>query len=492
MDRPNILWYCTDQQRSDTIGALGNQHIRTPVLDRLASSGVSFTRAYSQSPICTPSRASFLTGRYPAAHHVQRNGNEYFPPSERLVTRMLSDAGYDCGLAGKLHLSRAQGRVEVRPDDGYREFHWSHHPAPDWPAGHGYDEWLRKEHHLDPKELFSKYRDEPYGIPAEYHQTTWVTEMALRFLDEPRNGPWLLSLNPFDPHPPFDAPESYASHYDPNTLPPPIFGPYDAEHQKRFSAIDQQSRLAIDPNHPHADQPSKVENPDRDRASEPPATYDPGVVKASYYGMIELIDTQFGRLLDALESRGELDNTIVVFMSDHGELLGDHGLIHKGCRFYEGLVHVPLIISWPDSWRSDLHANGLVELIDVAPTLLDAAGVDIPPEMQGESLAGVLSGRATPGEIKSHVISEYWDAIVCADGHQDHSHASMYFDGRYKHIVYHGHKLGELYDLESDPGEIDDLWEQDGYEEIKARLMHEHFDAFAEATSPGVDRTGPY
>ena len=131
-------------------------------------------------------------------------------------------------------------------------------------------------------------------------------------------------------------------------------------------------------------------------------------------------------------------------------------------------------------------------MIDVAPTLLDAAGIEKPQEMQGESLSDVLSGNGSPGRIKSHVISEYWDAIVSPDGHQDHSHASMYFDGRYKHIVYHGHGLGELYDLEEDPDEIDDLWDRDSHRKIRARLMHEHFDAFAEATSPGVGRTGPY
>ena len=492
MDRPNILWYCTDQQRSDTIAALGNSHIKTPVLDRLVSSGVSFTRAYSQSPICTPSRASFLTGRYPGAHHVHRNGNDYFPQSERLVTRILADSGYDCGLAGKLHLSRAQGRVEVRPDDGYRVFHWSHHPEPDWPVGHDYDSWLRETHQIDPKELFASYRDKPYGVPEEYHQTTWVTEMALRFLNEPRSGPWMLSLNPFDPHPPFNAPQSYATHYDPRSLPPPVFGPKDEEHQKRFVDIDQQSRVAIDPNHPSGDEPPHVDYPIRDLASEPPLSYDPGMVKASYYGMIELIDTQFGRILDALDERGELDNTIVVFTSDHGELLGDHGLIHKGCRFYESLVHVPLIISWPDSWQRGLRAEGLVELVDIAPTLLDAVGIEKPQEMQGVHLTPVLSGNAAPAEIKKHVISEYWDAIVSPDGHQDHSHASMYFDGRYKHIVYHGHSVGELYDLEADPNEIDDLWNSASHEKIRARLMHEHLDAFAESTSPGIGRTGAY
>ena len=121
-ERPNILWICTDQQRYDTIHALGNGHIRTPNLDRLAAEGVAFTRAYSQSPICTPSRASFLTGYYPSTLHVNRNGNEYFPEDIPLITSTLADIGYDYGLVGKLHLSAANDRVKIRPDDGYRVF----------------------------------------------------------------------------------------------------------------------------------------------------------------------------------------------------------------------------------------------------------------------------------------------------------------------------------------------------------------------------------
>lgn len=138
-ERPYILWYCTDQQRYDTIHAPGNPHIHTPNLVTLCEHGVAFADAYTQSPICTPSRPTFLTGRYSNAHHVHRNNNEGFPPGEKLVTKLLADAGYDCALAGKLHLSKAsKGNLERRPDDGYRKFFWSNHPNPDYPFGHDY------------------------------------------------------------------------------------------------------------------------------------------------------------------------------------------------------------------------------------------------------------------------------------------------------------------------------------------------------------------
>ena len=138
--RPNILWYCTDQQRFDTIGALGNPHVITPTIDGLVARGVAFTRAYTQSPICTPSRASFLTGYYPSAVHVNRNGIETFPDRPPLVTRTLAGHGYDCGLVGKLHLTSAHQRVEARTADGYRFFRWSHAPRDNWPEGHDYAE----------------------------------------------------------------------------------------------------------------------------------------------------------------------------------------------------------------------------------------------------------------------------------------------------------------------------------------------------------------
>ena len=502
MDRPNILWYCTDQQRYDTIGALGNPHIRTPNLDRLVERGMAFERAYCQAPICTPSRASMLTGRYPAAHRVHRTGNDSFPPDELLVTRILADAGYDAALAGKLHLSRAKGRIERRPDDGYRVFHWSHHPKPDWPTGHAYAEWLQHEKGVDPATLWREYADGPYGPPEELHQTTWCTDMALRFVQEPREGPWLLSLNPFDPHPPFDAPREYLERYEPDSLPWPLFAPSDIAHQRAFADIDQQTRIARDPRSMagaggigpsgRGGGDAAVEQPPggRDTASHPPDAYDARLVKASYYAMIELIDAQFGRLLDGLDSLGQLDNTIVIFTSDHGELLGDHGLLYKGCRFYDALVRVPLIVAMPSAPGG--RSGALVELVDLAPTILQAAGLPVPDRMQGRSLLPILAGEADPQTHKPYVTSEYWDAIVAPSGATRHTHATMRFDGRYKTVVYHGHGLGELYDLAEDPGEFDDLWFRPDARELRERLLLSHLDAYAATADCGPARTGDY
>lgn len=489
--RPNILWYCTDQQRFDTIHALGNAHIRTPSIDRLVSGGTAFKNAYVQSQICTPSRASFLTGRYPATNHVHRNGNAHFPDGEVLVTKLLADAGYDCGLIGKLHLASAAAGSEKRTDDGYRLFEWSHHPMPTLdPEFHAYHRWLKDEKGVDPVELYASIKSFCCpGVPSELHQTTWSTEMAIRFIDEKRDGPWMLSMNPFDPHPPFDPPKEYMDRYKAEDLPGPLFQASDLERQKMFRNICQQSVHAVDPNGVNVD-PQPGEN-HKDTATLPPDTFNGREVIAAYYAMIELLDDQFGKLVDHLESIGELDNTIIVFHSDHGELLGDHGLLYKGCRFFEGLVHVPLIFYWKGELKTGQISDALVELVDVAPTLLEAAGLDVPYYMQGKSLLPMLRGEAPLDYHKDSVVTEFNDALGSAKESVP-THATMNFDGRYKTVVYHGHDLGELFDLREDPGEFTNLWDDPDVKELKAKLLIRHFDAVMATSSAGIERTGRF
>ena len=460
--RPNILWICTDQQRFDTIHSLGNEHIRTPNVDRLAAEGVAFLNAYSQSPICTPSRASFLTGCYPCTLHVNRNGNDYFPEAavERLITRILAEEGYDCGLSGKLHLSAAQGRVEVRPDDGYRFFKWSHHPKPEpfWPTEqHDYQRWLRDEG-IDWDQAYGGQALEGWdtrglhqtGIEAKYHQTTWCANEAIAFMTEQRDGPWLMSVNPFDPHPSFDPPAEYLKRMDVGSMPLPLFQPGEMDSQLDFQGVDHQTR---EPRSPH--------------------DYDARRMVAAYYAQIELIDDQVDRMLEALESSGQRENTIVIFTSDHGEMLGDHGLLFKGCRFYEGAVHVPLIISWPGQFDAGVRSNALVELTDIVPMLFELNDLSVPDYVRGKSLLPILTGQLAPDKHRDFVRCEYHAALGRMP---DASHANMIFDGRHKLVMYHGHQIGELYDLQEDPHEFHNLWSDSGKTSIKYELMEICFD----------------
>ena len=464
--RPNILWICTDQQRWDTVGALGNPHVRTPTLDRLVREGVAFTHAYCQAPICTPSRASFLTGLYPSTLHACMNGNDYWDGAAPLVTRLLADAGYDCGLVGKLHLSAAIGRVERRPpDDGYRVFEWSHDPGDKWPTGHAYKDWLSARGHD-----LAALRRHPAAIPPDLHQTTWCTDVTLRFIEEhapdaagERAGqPWLMSLNCFDPHPPFDPPQPYLDRFDPGAMPDPLFREGDLARQAALGAVIFQS------------------------AARRPEEIDARGIKARYYAMIELIDDNLGRLLAALERSGQRERTLIVFTSDHGEALGDHGLLQKGCRLYEGLVRVPLIFSWPGHLAAGVRSDALVELVDVVPTLLDLTGLPHPPRLHGRSLAPILRGAAAPEHHRDAVRSEYHQALGgrIREGFSV-EHATMLRERRYKLICYHGLPGGELFDLEADPGEFDNLWDDPGHAAVRQRLLQRSLDALALAVDLG-------
>jgi arylsulfatase A-like enzyme len=294
-------------------------------------------------------------------------------------------------------------------------------------------------------------------------------------MNEERDGPWLMSVNPFDPHPPFDPPAEYLERMDVDSMPMPLFRPTEMESQRDFDAIDHQAGAPRSP----LDYPSQE-------------------MVAAYYAQIELIDDQVGRMLDALEASGQRENTIVIFMSDHGEMLGDHGLTLKGCRFYEGAVHIPLVISWPGRFGAGVRSQALVELTDLVPTLLDATGLPIDDKIQGQSLYPLLCGEAHAGTHRDFVRCEYHDTLhryFVRERHEEMpvtSHANMLFDGEHKLVVYHGHEIGELYNLQDDPDEFRNLWDDPAHQAIKCELMKTLFDACMVATDEGQPRVGRY
>jgi arylsulfatase A-like enzyme len=471
----NVVWFCTDQQRYDTLGCMGNDAIETPNLDRLAREGMLFRRTYTQSPICTPSRACFLTGRYPRETRDLFNGNEFFSKDEKLVTRLLADEGYRCGLVGKLHLTAAEGKMERRCDDGYSYMKWSHHPHDDWEPGvNAYQEWLKGKG-LKWSELYQgqytsmsqwppvqnpKWTGKNVGVPAKFHQTTWCVDEAISFMEQQKESGdgWLVSINPFDPHPPLDPPQEYKDRLSVEDMPLPLWKDGELDNKPDIQRHDYRvggQNGAADSIVGMGDEEKKEKIRD-------------------YYAQIELIDDNIGRLLEYLDESGQRENTLVIFMSDHGEMSGDHGLYWKGAYFYEGLVHVPLIVSCPGTVKENVSCSALVELVDVAPTILDLLGYEVPYCMSGKSFAKILTGEAPADRFKDSVYCEFYSVLR---GCHDDIFATMYFDGRYKIVVYHGKEYGELYDLGNDPCEFDNLWDDPACSALKERLVRKNFDA---------------
>ena len=416
-----------------------------------------------------------LTGYYPSAIDANRNGTPAFSGKAPLVTRSLADAGYVCGLVGKLHLAAAHRRVEPRADDGYSVFRWNHRPVRRdyWPPeADAYRAWVEGRggdlDSLTGGEVYrvtSHYEVLDPGVPTEFHQTTWCAEEAIEFIRQPPDRPWLLSVNPFAPHPPLDPPASSVRRIDRAALRPPRFRPGDLDTQRALATVDHQTGTAVVPD-----------------------DYDWRTVVAAYLAQVELIDEQVGRILAALADSGQRDDTLVIFSSDHGEMLGDHGLVLKGCRFYEGAVRVPLIVSWPGVVDGGRRSAALVSLLDLAPTLLEAADVGVPESMHGRSLWPLLRGELADEEHRSFVRCEYHDALDLPHG----SHGDMLFDGRHKLSVYHGHETGELYDLEVDPDEFDNLWFDPARQALKTELMRRLFADVVLSHDYGPARVGRF
>lgn len=489
--RPNILWICTDQQRYDTLGCTGNTFVQTPNIDRLAADGVLFQNAFCQNPLCTPSRGSFLTGRYPSTNRLRQNGQPC--PSDLVpITRILRDkAGYVCGLSGKLHLSACDNRLllgnewwkhepdaffrgaEPRIDDGYAVFHWDHAPTGANPCS-AYTQWLwEKARCLVNTPLRPDSKVVHQGMPEALHQTTFCVEKAISFIElmQDKSYPWLFSLNIFDPHPHFDPPELLLNRYldklDGIPLPNYIPGELDSKprHHAEALAAQQTGAYANLTEHDHR------------------------LIRASYYAMVDLIDRQIGRLLAALDASGQRDNTLIIFMSDHGELLGDHGIWPKGPFLYDCSTRVPLIFNWPKHIPANRTASGLVELTDIAPTLIEACGLPFEIRMQGCSLWQRLTSKDAPlNSIRDDIYCEYANS----NPHKSGIYLNMVRTATHKLIANHSDHNGELYDLVNDPGENHNLWHQPEAMSLRSEMLSRLSARMAYTADPLPERIGVF
>jgi arylsulfatase len=464
--RPNVLLICTDQQRFSALGAYGNDEIETPNLDRLAAQGVLFENCYVQNPVCGPSRASLMTGRYVHSHGLWANGVG-LPDGERLFSKDMAEAGYDCGLVGKFHLSACfGGRMEKRQDDGFRVYRWAHDPYP----GSSENEYHRWLHTVRPDLIGAEVDYD--SLPADVHYSRWIGDQTVEFLtrSRQRDKPFLFVANFFDPHHGFGAPEEYLKRYRDKQLSRPVT--VEDELTGKPPIQTEASRES------YAGKARGYTSYSADELQE---------VKAAYYAMVSLVDDEVGRILDALDREGLTENTLVVFTSDHGEMLGDHQLMLKGPMMYEQAVRVPLILRWPDALPAGTRCPELVQWIDLAATILAATGTPGPDRGQGQDLLLLATGGASG---RGWALSEYRNS---GQPYDPPVHLTMLRRHQWKLVVQHGapatdgDRTGELYDLDVDPDELRNLWDDPAHREVRTELQEFLLDVLV-ATE---DRTQP-
>lgn len=479
MSRPNILLITSDQQHWFTLGCQ-NPEVSTPNLDRLAARGTLYNRTYCPNPTCTPTRSSMITGQYPSQHGAWSLGTK-LPESATTIGQLLQGEGYDCTLVGKAHFQQLRSTSEYSSLESYpimqdlafwrdfdEDFYGFNHVelarnhADEAHAGQHYALWMEEKGAKDWRQYFmpptgtTPPQEHKWNIPEDLHYDRWIAERTMARLDRQKENdqPFFLWASFFDPHPPYLAPEPWDTMYDPSELTVPTLTP--GEH---------------DQNPPHFAK-TQEENPDFSDMegewgshgchSHLRAPDDLAKDIAVYYGMISLMDKYIGQILDRLEENGQADNTIIVFTSDHGHFYGHHGLTAKGPFHYEDVIKVPCIVSWPGHFPEGQESDAIQNLADFTPTVLNLLGMTPPRTMTGTDQSALWRGEVDA--VTHHTTVEFH--------HQPEAiHMRTYVDQRYKLTTYYQKDYGELFDLQEDPKEVNNLWADPGSATLKAELM---------------------
>ncbi len=441
--KPNILLILSDQHRAQAMGFRGVHPIRTPHMDRLAAGGISFDRCITPDPLCTPARCSMFTGLYPhqargqlpdePGYGMEQSEMNWGGPADMLrngtslreqpiLTNLLRQHGYAVGYAGKWHLGSdvMDEWFDVHRENdsaAYRQWCFDH----GLPDGKGWSDPRVRSRRFPNMSMPTPLVNE---VDADHYEDAWLCNQALAVMQQlPGDKPFFMTCGFEGPHPPFKIPEPYFSMYDPDSIPePPNFQPTRLE--------------------PDANQNNFYRQLWQDYGTDW-KSWQKAV--AVYWGFVTLIDDQIGRLLNHLEQQGQLDNTLVIYASDHGEMLGQHGLWHK-MHAYEESLRVPLIFSAP--WiKPGTRCSQAASLIDLPSTILSQAGLTPPAQYQGQDLSAAFDGR---GRMKDrpYLFSEFRNL-----GRFHHAvDWRMATDGRYKYTWNRGDR-DELYDLQTDPCE---------------------------------------
>ena len=482
----NVLFIMADQLRWDYLSCYGRSPVRTPNIDRIASQGVRFDRAYCSSPVCGPSRMSFYTGRTAFSHGASWN---FVPLSahEWTLGDYLKPTGARVALVGKTHmLPDVEGLtrlgVDPRADLGV---HWAQcgfepyerddgvHPAGKFDPDLRYNRYLREKGYAGANpwhdhansalgangEVLTGWSLRHARLPArvaeEHSETAYMTDRALQFIRETGDRPWVLHLSYIKPHWPLMAPAPYHALFGPDDVPPALRS--KAERDGAHPVVD--AFMGMECSRTYSDDSMRRE------------------IVPTYMGLIRQLDDHIGRLLDELERAGRLADTAIILTSDHGDYLGDHWLGEKEL-FHEASARIPFIIRDPDSAADSSRGSvdsSLVEAIDVVPTIMDWMGVDDPGQrLEGRSLVSALRGRAQAMPWREAALSEidysFYRARLTLGVEPHRARAWMLRTERWKYIYYKGF-APQLFDLQEDPNELVDLGSAPGLEAVRTEMQ---------------------
>jgi uncharacterized sulfatase len=447
----------------------------------MAEQGVRFERTYCPNPTCTPTRASLVTGKYPSQHGAWALGTK-LPEDEPTIGDEMQQADYRTALVGKAHFQPLHGTAEFPSIEGYptlqdldfwREFdgpfygfehvELARNHADEAHVGQHYALWLEENGCDNWRDYFRPptgnnpdlYRN--WNIPEEYHYDAWIAERTNALMEQYRDAGenFFLWASFFDPHPKYLVPEPWDTMYDPQELTVPKMVRDEFGDMPPHYALTQQE----DPDYSAWSQSGHYMHGFRSHVHD-----DDELAQniAIYYAMTSLIDKYIGEILNNLERLGLADNTIVVFTTDHGHFFGQHGLIAKGPFHYEDMIRLPFICRWPGHIPEGKVSEALQSLVDLPPTLMSLAGVEVPRYMTGVDQSEVWLGA------KDRVR----DGLVVENHHEPTTiHMKTYVGDRYKLTVYYNRDYGELFDLQEDPDELNNLWDDPDARELKADLV---------------------